>query len=465
MASSVAEPARVGTTAKRGVVVAVAVAVFCVDVDFFALNLALPAIARELHVTTTDLQWAIAVYQLTLASFLIPGGRLGDLLGRKRVLLAGIGIFGFASLLCGASQSAEMLIGARFVQGLGASLLFPVGISVISNTFPVAERGKAIGNVYGVGSIGTAVGPFVGGLLTDVIDWRWVFFFNVPFALAALVLTVRHVDESRDTSAQGIDFRGLVAITAGIAAVTYAIDRGSTWGWLMASTLILAAAGIALLFAFRGHRAPGALPARRPRPLPQHAVRPRHLRGHGREPRLLPHAVPVDDLPQQVRDLSPLLAGVVFLGPALANAAAGLLAGRLGRARQPAPPRHGRGAGHQRAGAVRPVDLHRLALVHQRVHAGRLRPGHHVGLCQHRDAGGGARIDGRRRLGPDPRRRGRSGRLAVVVGATILEVLTAHGNSTTDAIQVMMAVLAGLAALAALALASCGRLIRARAAP
>ena len=158
MASSVAEPATLGRTAKRGVVAAVALAVFCVDVDFFALNLALPATARELHVTTTDLQWAIAVYQLTLASFLIPGGRLGDLLGRKRVLVAGIAIFGFSPLLCGASQSADMLIAARFVQGIGASLLFPVGISVISNAFPVAERGKAIGNVYGVGAIGTAVG-------------------------------------------------------------------------------------------------------------------------------------------------------------------------------------------------------------------------------------------------------------------------------------------------------------------
>ena len=154
-------------------------------------------------VTTTNLQWAITVYQLTLASFLIPGGRLGDLLGRKRVLLAGIGLFGFSSLLCGASQSAEMLIAARFVQGIGASLLFPVGISVISNAFPVAERGKAIGNVYGVGAIGTAVGPFVGGLLTDLIDWRWVFFFNVPFTLAALLLTLRNVGESRDPRRSG----------------------------------------------------------------------------------------------------------------------------------------------------------------------------------------------------------------------------------------------------------------------
>src|SRR4051794_821136 len=234
----------------RGTVAAVALAVFCVDVDFFALNLALPATARELNVTTTDLQWAITIYQLTLASLLIPGGRLGDLLGRKRVLVAGIGIFGFASLLCGAAQSAEMLIGFRLVQGLGAALLFPVGIAVISNAFPVETRGKAIGNVYGIGAIGTAIGPFVGGLLTDLIDWRWVFFFNAPFALGALVLTLRYVSESKDPSAESIDYRGLAAVAAGIAAITLAIDRGESWGWLSASTLGLAAAGVVLLVGF-----------------------------------------------------------------------------------------------------------------------------------------------------------------------------------------------------------------------
>src|SRR3954451_5536406 len=229
MATSVAqpEPTKAAPSGDGRVVAAVALAVFCVDVDFFALNLALPATATELHVTTTDLQWAIAVYQLTLASFLIPGGRLGDLLGRKRMLLAGIGIFGLASLLCGSSQSAEMLIAMRFVQGIGASLLFPVGISVISNAFPVAERGKAIGNVYGLGAIGTPIGPVAGGLLTDASDWRWVFFFNVPFAIGALLLAWDHGTESRDTAAERIDYRGVATIAAGIAAFTYAIDLGS----------------------------------------------------------------------------------------------------------------------------------------------------------------------------------------------------------------------------------------------
>ena len=121
---------------------------------------------------------------------------------------------------------------------------------MISNAFPVETRGKAIGNVYGIGAIGTAIGPFVGGLLTDLIDWRWVFFFNAPFAIGAVILTLRNVEESKDPLAESIDYRGLVAVAAGIAAITFAIDRGSTWGWLSLSTLGLAAAGVALLVGF-----------------------------------------------------------------------------------------------------------------------------------------------------------------------------------------------------------------------
>ncbi len=140
------KPARAMSPA-TGIIAAVSLAVFCTDVDFFALNLALPDMARGLGVSTTDLQWAVTIYQLTLASLLIPAGRLGDLLGRRRVLLIGIAVFTLASLLCGAAQSPTMLVCFRFVQGVGAAMLFPVGIAVVSNAFPVAARGPAIGNV------------------------------------------------------------------------------------------------------------------------------------------------------------------------------------------------------------------------------------------------------------------------------------------------------------------------------
>ncbi|HEX3316393.1 MAG TPA: MFS transporter [Solirubrobacteraceae bacterium] len=450
--------------ARRGLLAAVAMAIFCVDVDFFALNLALPATARDLHVTTTNLQWAIAVYQLTLASFLTPGGRLGDLLGRKRVLLIGIGIFGFASLLCGASQSATMLIAARFVQGTGAAMLFPVGISVISNAFPVAERGRAIGNVYGVGAIGTAVGPFIGGVLTDAIDWRWVFFFNVPFAVGAFLLTLRHVRESRDTSAERIDFAGLIAVTAGIAAFTYAIDRGGAWGWLSARTLGLAAIGIALLagFLFIETRVRFALvDLDLFRNLPYVLVTAAGAVGNTAF--CLTLFLSTIYL-QQVRGLSPLMAGVVFLGPALANAGAGVLAGRLG-ARGSLP--------HRVIGcalAIGALALFGLSIFTAwpwYISAFTL-AGFGLGIAwaytsvgtqavvPEAMAGGASGVTLAVAVG--------SGGLAVVVGATLLEVLTAHGETTTGAIHDMSLVLAAMSALAAVALAASGGLIRARAA-
>jgi MFS family permease len=461
MAASLTQPPVQGIAKHRGVVAAVALAVFCVDVDFFALNLALPATARDLHVTTTDLQWAIAVYQLTLASFLIPGGRLGDLLGRKRVLLTGIGVFGFASVLCGISQSAEMLIGARFVQGLGASMLFPVGISVISNAFPVAERGKAIGNVYGIGAIGTAIGPFVGGLLTDVIDWRWVFFFNVPFALIAFWLSLREVDESRDASAERIDYTGLVAVTLGIAAFTFSIDRGSTWGWLNGRTLGLAAVGIALLVGFlfleRRVRFP-LVDLKLFRNVPYVLVTGAGLVGNTAFCLMLFLST---IYLQQVRDLSPLVAGVVFLGPALANAAGGLLAGRLG-ARGDLP--------HRVMGAALAVGA--AGLFGLSVFTGW--PWY---ISAFTLAGLGLGVSwaytsvGTQAVVPESMAGGASGvtlaivvgggGMAVVVGATLLEIFTAHGDSATDAIQIMMLALAVMSALAAVALAGCGRLIRA----
>jgi EmrB/QacA subfamily drug resistance transporter len=461
MASSVAEPSAARRAAGRGVVAAVALAIFCVDVDFFALNLALPATARELHVTTTNLQWAITVYQLTLASFLIPGGRLGDLLGRKRVLLTGIGVFGLSSVLCGASQSADMLIAARFLQGIGASMLFPVGISVITNAFPVAERGKAIGNVYGIGAIGTAIGPFVGGLLTDTLDWRWVFFFNVPFVLGAFVLTLRNVEESRDTSAQHIDFRGLAAVALGVAAFTYAIDRGSTWGWLNGRTLGLAALGIALLVAFlfieRRVRSP-LVDLALFRNIPYVLVTGAGMVGNLAFCLML--FLETIYL-QQVRGLSPLLAGVVFLGPALANAGAGLLAGRLGA--RGSLPHHVMGV----ALALGALGLFGLSIA-------TAWPWY---ISVFALAGFGLGISwaytsvGTQAVVPETMAGGASGvtlaivvgagGLAVVVGATLLEILTADGTSATDAIQTMMAVVGGLAALTALGLAASGRLIRA----
>jgi EmrB/QacA subfamily drug resistance transporter len=434
-------------------ILTVSLAVFCVDVDFFALNLALPATARGLGVSTTDLQWAITVFQLTLASLLIPAGRLGDLLGRRRVFLCGIALFALASLLCGLAQSATMLVAMRFLQGGAAALLFPVGIAIISNAFPPETRGKAIGLVYGLGAIGTAIGPFIGGVLTDAISWRWVFFFNVPFAVAAFLLALRTVADSRDASAERVDWPGLATVVVGVGCVTLAIDRGSSWGWTSAATLGLFVFGLVVLAAFvaieRRSRCPLVdldLFSNRP------YVTVTLSGGVGNIGTCLMLFLASIYL-QQVRDLTPLQAGTVFLAPALANAAAGVIAGRLG-ARGTSPQLVMGGA--LLAGAA---GLAILAFA-------TAWPGYVAAFAL---AGFGLGITwsytsvGTQQVVPEAEAGGASGvtlaivvglgGLAVAVGATLLEVLVDAGSSTTAGIHWQFAGLAALAVIAAAALA------------
>ncbi len=234
----------------RRILLAVSLAMFLVQLDFFALNLALPQMAHELDVTTTDMQWAISGYMLAVGAFMIPGGRLGDILGRKRVLLAGVALFGVTSLAAGLSESAGMVIAFRVLQGVGAALSFPVGIAALTNAFPEERRQAAIGNAYGIAAAGTALGPFVGGALSE-LSWRWVLIFNVPLALAAVLLGLASMEESRDpTVPRTIDVKGVAAVALGIAALTFAVDRGDVWGWTSAATLGTFAVGALMLVAF-----------------------------------------------------------------------------------------------------------------------------------------------------------------------------------------------------------------------
>src|SRR5215218_935909 len=191
-AGGVAErPQRLGL-----VLVAAGLAMFIVDLDFFALNLTIPKMAEELDTSATNMQWVISGYMLAGGAFLIPGGRLGDILGRRMMLITGIAIFGGASLACGLAPSPEVLIGFRVIQGIGCSILFPVTIAVVTNAYPEERRKRAIGNLYGLAAIATAAGPFVGGGLTEAFGWRWVLLVNVPIAAAALALTLYAVRES-----------------------------------------------------------------------------------------------------------------------------------------------------------------------------------------------------------------------------------------------------------------------------
>ncbi len=241
------------TLTKQGrlIVCAVGLAQICVTLDYFSLTVALPQMARDLDVTTTDLQWALSGYLLSFAALLVAGGRLGDILGRRRVLVVGIAIFGGASLVCGLATSAEMLVVFRIVQGVGAAILFPVSMSVLANAFQGDTRAHAIGLVVGVATIGNAVGPFVGGVLTDVLDWRWVLFINVPIAVGAIALALRTVENTRDeTVSRRLDWPGIVTLSAGLVGLALLIDRGPAWGAGSAIFIGTAAGAVLCLAAF-----------------------------------------------------------------------------------------------------------------------------------------------------------------------------------------------------------------------
>jgi MFS family permease len=235
----------------RLIVLAVGLAQIYVTLDYFSLTVALPQMARDLDVTTTDLQWALSGYLLSFAALLVAGGRLGDIFGRRRVLVIGISIFGGASLVCGLAVSPEMLVVFRVVQGVGAAILFPVSLSVLANAFEGDARAHAIGLVVGVATIGNAVGPFVGGVLTDLLDWRWVLFINVPIALGAIALTLRTVEDTRDpTVSRRLDWPGIVTLGAGLVGLALLIDRGPAWGADSAAFIGTAAGAVACLAAF-----------------------------------------------------------------------------------------------------------------------------------------------------------------------------------------------------------------------
>jgi EmrB/QacA subfamily drug resistance transporter len=323
--------AQSGEARLRRVLVAVSLSMFVVQLDYFALNLALPEMARDLDVSTTDLQWAISGYMLAVGALLILGGRLGDIYGRRRVLLAGLTIFGGAALGAGAAPSADLVIALRIVQGVGASMIFPVGIAVLANAFPAARQGRAIGVAYGLAALGSALGPFAGGGLTEALSWRWVLFVMVPLCAVALVLVVSSVQESRDeTVPRHIDVPGVITVSLGIAGVTFAVDRAEAWGWLSGRTLGMFAAGLLLLVVFV------AVERRVRFPLVEMSL----FRNRAFD--LVVASCTVANICfvvmvfcstiylQQVRSLSPLVAGVVFLAPSVGSGLGGPLSSRLG---------------------------------------------------------------------------------------------------------------------------------------
>jgi EmrB/QacA subfamily drug resistance transporter len=247
-----ARAAGVGTGQRWRAFALLVMAYFITIVDFTIVNVALPTIGRTLHFPESDLQWVVTGYGLTFAGFVLLGGRAADLLGRRRILAAGLVVFTCASLGGGLATSDTLLIVMRGVQGLGAALVLPAALSIVMNMFSEgAERNKALGIWGGVGALGGTVGLLAGGILTTYVGWRYIFFFNVPIGAAALVLAPRLIPESRVGSARRrYDPFGAVSITAALLVFVYAISAAPQVGWAAAQTVAMLSAGAALLAVF-----------------------------------------------------------------------------------------------------------------------------------------------------------------------------------------------------------------------
>jgi len=228
----------------------VCVGIFMLLLDITVVNVALPKIQRELHSSFTDLQWVVDAYSLMLASVVLNAGSLGDLLGRKRVFLTGVVLFTAASALCGAATNPLFLNLARGAQGIGGAIMFAVSLALLTQEFHGRERGTAFG-IWGA-TIGAAVaiGPLVGGALTEWAGWRWIFFVNLPIGAACLFFGWRALHESRDEEHGGLDIPGQITLSVGLFAFVLGLLRGNDWGWSSVRVVGLLAGSAVALVAF-----------------------------------------------------------------------------------------------------------------------------------------------------------------------------------------------------------------------
>ncbi|ATL87534.1 MFS transporter [Streptomyces malaysiensis subsp. malaysiensis] len=242
-----------GGPAWRWALAAVSATVFCVQLDAFALNLALPGIGRDLGAAGGGLQWVVSGYLLAAGALMAGAGRLGDLYGRRRLLTAGLAVFGGASLVCALAPSLPVLVGARVAQGAGGAVAMPVGLALLTNACPPGTRARIMGRALGIGGVATVCGPYAGGVLTEAVSWRAVFWLNVPVALVAVGCAAR-AGESRDTTAPpSVDMAGLVTATGALAALAVLVDRGQLWGWASGRSATALALAVALGYVFVRH--------------------------------------------------------------------------------------------------------------------------------------------------------------------------------------------------------------------
>jgi EmrB/QacA subfamily drug resistance transporter len=238
--------------AKNLALLLLAMTQFVVVIDASIVNVALPSIGRYLHFSRDDLTWVVNSYTLTFGGFLLLGGRMADLLGRRRMFMLGLVVFSIASFAGGIAQSEGWLIAARAVQGLGAAIVSPAALSIITTTFAEgAERNRALGIWGAVAGAGGAAGVLLGGILTSGLSWRWVLFVNVPIGLTAAAMAPRTLRESRaQDEGQSFDLPGAVSVTAGLALLVYAVVDAVNVGWGSTSTLLRLAGAVILLIGF-----------------------------------------------------------------------------------------------------------------------------------------------------------------------------------------------------------------------
>jgi EmrB/QacA subfamily drug resistance transporter len=210
---------------------AVAFGLFMIMLDNTVVNVALPSIRADLGISVSQLEWVVNGYALTFGVLLLTGGKLADMFGRRRIFMTGLVIFTVSSFFCGFASTEGVLIGARVVQGVGAALMNPATLSIIAATFPPRQRGTAIGIWAGVSALALAIGPLVGGIITEHVSWSWVFYINVPIGILGLLAARIFIDESRDTSEQRLDLAGLATSAIALFALTYALIKSNEEGW------------------------------------------------------------------------------------------------------------------------------------------------------------------------------------------------------------------------------------------
>jgi EmrB/QacA subfamily drug resistance transporter len=239
---------------------AVSFGLFMIMLDNTVVNVALPAIQSDLQTDLSSLQWIVTGYALTFAALMLIGGKLADAYGRRLIFILGIAVFTLASLWCGLAGSGDMLIAARVVQGAGAAMMNPATLSIIAATFPPRERGTAIGIWAGTAALALAIGPLVGGLLTEHLSWNWIFFVNIPVGVVAIAASLLLITESKDETHVRLDLPGLFTSGLGLFALTYGLIEANTYGWtsgrIIGSFVVAALALLTFIQLERKQRAP-----------------------------------------------------------------------------------------------------------------------------------------------------------------------------------------------------------------